>query len=64
MAIRDDFMMLAQDPFSRAVDVRKLEPKGKGIYRLRVRNWRAIFELDKRGKYIRVLRIDDRRDAY
>jgi mRNA-degrading endonuclease RelE of RelBE toxin-antitoxin system len=55
---------LAQDPFTRAVDVRKLEPKDKGIYRLRVRNWRALFELDKRERRILVLKVDDRRDAY
>jgi len=51
-------------PTSQAVDVKKLEPKSAGLYRLRRGKWRAIFELDKGGRFILVQRVDDRRDAY
>jgi mRNA-degrading endonuclease RelE of RelBE toxin-antitoxin system len=59
-----DFDTLAGDPFSRAVDVKKLQPKSASEFRLRVGRWRALFVLDREASTIQVLRIDDRRDAY
>ena len=63
-ALRRDFAVLASDPYSRQVDVKKLQPKDLGQYRLRVRRWRAIFELDQAHHRILVLAVDDRRDVY
>lgn len=63
-AIVRDFSSLASDPYSRAVDVKKLQPKSAGEFRLRVGRWRAIFILDRATSTIQVLRVDDRRDAY
>jgi mRNA interferase RelE/StbE len=61
--IEADFRKLANDPFAK-VDVKKLEPKSDNEYRLRVRDWRAIFEYNKAENRIEVLRVDDRKDSY
>jgi mRNA interferase RelE/StbE len=43
-------------------DVVKLA--GSGSYRLRVGDWRVIFDLDNDGLIILALRVLNRRDAY
>ncbi len=63
-AIVRDFSTLASDPYSRAVDDKKLQPKSSGEFRLWVGRWRASFILDRATSTIQVLRVDDRRDAY
>jgi len=63
-AIRADFRKLARDPSSREVDVKKLEPKNLGQYRLRHGKWRAVFERDKTAKRLEVAFVDDRKDVY
>jgi len=55
---------LANDPTSRSVDVKNLQPKNTGQFRLRAGRWRAIFVYNRATSSIEVLRVDDRRDAY
>ncbi len=63
-ALRIDFRKLAADPTTRDVDMKKLEPKDRGLWRLRHGNYRAIFKRDKRTRTLQVLTVDDRKDAY
>lgn len=63
-AMRRDLFRLADDPTRRDLDVKKLEPKGKGRYRLRRGKWRAVFRFDGPTQRIDVASIDDRKDAY
>ncbi len=45
-------------------DVRPLEGKFKGFFRLRVGDFRLIFELDRQNKRIGILAIVPRGNAY
>jgi len=45
-------------------DVRPLAGKLKGFFRLRVGEFRAIFELDSRNKRIGILAVVPRKKAY
>ncbi len=62
--IREALLLLGKDPARRDLDVRKLQPKAAGMYRLRCGRWRALFERGKDSRRIDVLRIDDRKDVY
>ena len=61
--IRAALENLARDPFRRGLDVKMLkgEPNTR---RLRVGPFRALFELDRVVRKVRVLRVPDRKDAY
>ncbi len=63
-ALRTDFRKLAADPTTRDVDVKKLEPKDRGLWRLRHGDYRAIFKRDKTTRTLQVLTVDNRKDAY
>jgi len=63
-ALRTDFRKLAADPATRDVDVKKLEPKDRGLWRLRHGDYRAIFKRDRATRTLQVLTIDDRKNAY
>ena len=60
--IRAALENLARDPFRRGLDVKMLkgEPNTR---RLRVGPFRALFELDRVVRKVRVLRVPDRKDA-
>ncbi len=53
----------AENPL-RHKNVRSLEGKLKGYYRLRVGEYRAIFELDPDGKRIGMLAVNPRGKGY
>ncbi len=53
---------LARDPHGRQPQVRPL--KGLDAYRLRVGNWRVIYELDEGTETLVVLEIRTREEAY
>lgn len=36
----------------------------KSDYRIRVGNWRALYEVDDRNKIVKVFRVKHRREAY
>lgn len=63
-ALRTDLRKLAAEPTARDVDVKKLEPKERGLWRLRHGDYRAIFKRDKTTRTLQVLTVDDRKDAY
>ena len=53
---------LAKDPFSPNLDIKKLQ--GRDGYRLRVGNWRIIYDLYKQQLLIVVIKIGDRKEVY
>jgi mRNA interferase RelE/StbE len=53
---------LGVDPDSQELDVKKLE--GESYYRLRVGNWRVIFDRREAVRVIAIEKIKPRGDAY
>ncbi len=53
--IREKLDQLAQDPYARNINVTKLQ--GRPGYRLRVGDWRVIYELEDDRLVILVLKI-------
>jgi len=54
---------LALDPFSRALNTKKLEQPLSG-YRLRIGDYRVLYTVDTKRKQIVVYRVRHRKDAY
>lgn len=53
---------LANDPFSPQLDIEKMQ--GRDGYRLRVGNWRIIYELFQHQLLIVMIKIGDRKEVY
>lgn len=62
MRIAEKIQMLGFDPDDPSLDVKKLQ--GEPFYRLRVGNWRVVFDRQDAVKIIAVERIKPRGDAY
>ncbi len=60
--IREKLDQLAQDPYARNPNVIKLQ--GRPGYRLRVGDWRVLYELEDDRLVILVLKIAPRGGAY
>ena len=60
--IREKLDQLAQDPYARNPNLTKLQ--GRPGYRLRVGDWRIIYELEDDRLVIMVLKIASRGGAY
>jgi len=60
--IREKLDQLAQDPYTRNPNLTKLQ--GRSGYRLRVGDWRVIYELEDDRLLILVLKIAPRREVY
>ncbi len=60
--IREKLDQLAQDPYARNPNVTKLQ--GRPGYRLRVGDWRVLYELEDDRLVIMVLKISPRGDVY
>jgi mRNA interferase RelE/StbE len=60
--IREKLDQLAKDPYARNPNVTKLQ--GRSGYRLRVGDWRVIYELEDDRLVILVLKIAPRGGAY
>jgi len=60
--IRQKLEQLAEDPFARNPNVTRLQ--GRPGYRLRVGNWRVIYEIENGRLIILVLRIAQRGGVY
>jgi mRNA interferase RelE/StbE len=60
--IRDKLSLLAQDPYARNPNVTKLQ--GRPGYRLRVGDWRVIYELEDDRLLIMVLKVASRGGVY
>ena len=56
------YYFLARDPYAPNANVKAL--KGRPAYRLRVGDWRAIYELDKGRVVVLVLDIGPRGSIY
>lgn len=60
--IRCALDFLAKNPFADSIDVKKLH--GRGGYRLRVGNYRVIYELENSKLIIHILEVAHRKDIY
>lgn len=60
--IREKLDRVAQDPYAHNPNVTKLQ--GRPGYRLRVGDWRVIYELEEERLLIMVLKIGPRGEAY
>jgi mRNA interferase RelE/StbE len=61
-AIRAKLDEFAQDPRAQRLDIRKLE--GRPGYRLRVGDWRVIYEIEDVVRIVTVQKIAPRGSAY
>lgn len=53
---------LARDPYAPGLDVKKL--RGSSSYRLRVGDYRVVYEIDNAVVTITVIDVDHRRNVY
>jgi mRNA interferase RelE/StbE len=60
--IRTKIEQLAADPFAPNNNVKRL--KGMDAFRLRVGDWRVVYEIDRRAIAIFVIRIGPRGSVY
>jgi len=54
--------VLAANP--RPPGCRKLQGSGRDDYRLRVGNYRVLYEVDDKARAVRIMRVRHRRDVY
>ena len=62
--IKEKLEILAQNPELLKNNIKPLKGKYRGLYRLRVGNYRVIYRLDKEEITILVIRIGHRKDIY
>ena len=62
LRITDKIIELAYNPDSKILDIKKLV--GKKYWRLRIGNWRIIFDREDTVKVIKIERIKVRGDIY
>lgn len=60
--IREKIEQVAADPFSSIPNAKKLQ--GRDGYRLRVGDWRVIYEVNKKEVVIIVLKVAPRGEVY
>ena len=62
--IKEKLEILAQNPELLKNNIKPLKGKYKGLYRLRVGNYRVVYRLNKEEITILVIRIGHRKDIY
>jgi len=60
--LQEKLSLVAEDPFAPQLDIIKLQ--GRPGYRLRIGDWRVIYEVNKDELVIIVLKIAPRGEAY
>jgi mRNA interferase RelE/StbE len=60
--IRSKLLALAEDPFARNRNVKKLS--GRDAWRLRIGDWRALYTVDTDNQIISIMVIRPRGSAY
>ncbi len=63
--ILDAMRLLAANPFSQLLPIRKMEGSGsRDLYRLRIKDYRVVYEIHKDRVVIFVIRVGHRKDVY
>lgn len=62
-AIRGRLEAIAARPFARHANVKPMNGL-KNVYRLRVGDWRVVYEIDRQAQEMRVVVIEIRGDIY
>ena len=62
LRIRSKLLALAEDPFARNPNVKRLS--GRDAWRLRIGGWRALYTLDTTNQIISIMVIRPRGSAY
>ena len=62
--IKEKLEILAQNPELLKNNIKPLKGKYKGLYRLRVGNYRVVYRLNKEEITILIIRIGHRKDIY
>ncbi|MGH6913282.1 MAG: type II toxin-antitoxin system RelE family toxin [Geminicoccales bacterium] len=62
LRIRSELLALAEDPFARNPNVKKLS--GRDAWRLRIGEWRALYTIDPSNQIISVMVVRPRGSAY
>ncbi len=60
--IAEKIVLLGQDPDHQLLDVKKLS--GSPFYRLRVGDWRVVFDRKNAVRIIEIIRVRHRREVY
>jgi mRNA interferase RelE/StbE len=60
--LRGKLLVLAEDPFARNANVKRLS--GRDAYRLRMGDWRALYTIDTTNQVLSVMVIKPRGGAY
>ncbi len=57
--------ILSKDPFNSFLDIKKLQKSNEeGIFRMRVGNYRIVYDIDTSNKIILIYRIKQRKEGY
>jgi mRNA interferase RelE/StbE len=60
--VREKIELLASDPYSDHLNVKKLQ--GRNGYRLRVGDWRVLYEIKNDQLFILILKVAPRGEVY
>lgn len=61
--INAKMLLLAENPYAKNNNIKTIHGR-KGCFRLRVGDWRIVYELVKRELIIHVIRIAQRKEVY
>jgi mRNA-degrading endonuclease RelE of RelBE toxin-antitoxin system len=63
-SLLDRLRLIAADPFAKHANVERYKGAGADHFRLRQRQWRVIYEIDRERQEMRVEVIDTRGSVY
>lgn len=63
-AVQEALGAVAVNPFKRGLSIKKLQASEEATFRLRVGEWRILFDVDTVNKIIIIYRIKQRKEGY